>query len=146
MATCLADGFLLVVRLFGWDRNDPEAFNRVPGWSPSASLTIQLRGHSHVVAARTSTDWDHTGVVEIEFVDVNERLTHHSGWSCFMDHKEGVQRVHDHRSGRMTFAQSELPSAARELAICPMPAFGEYAELDARVRALVQALGYGDIA
>jgi hypothetical protein len=145
MAARLADGFLLVVHLFEWDRNHPEAFNYVPEWSPPALLTIQLRGHSHVLRASTSTDRHHTGVLEIDFVYVDEPLTGHNLWQCFMAHKEGVQRVHDHRSGEMTFAQSELPPAARKLAVCPMPAFGEYAELVARVRALPEALGYGDI-
>jgi hypothetical protein len=53
MAARLSDGSLLVVHLFEWDRNHPEAFNRVPGWSPPALLTIQLRGHSHVLRAST---------------------------------------------------------------------------------------------
>ena len=74
MVARLADGFLLLIGLSGWDRNDPEALNHVATWSPAASLAIELRGHSHVARARTSTDWDHTSVVEIEFVDVDERL------------------------------------------------------------------------
>jgi hypothetical protein len=142
----LADGFLLVIDLSGWDRNDPESSNHIPTWSPSASLAIELRGHSHVVYARTSTDWDHTGVVEIDFVDVDERLTRHNLWHCFIDLKEGVKRLHDSRGDEKEFTESELPPAARELAICPMPAFGEYAELGVRLRALLQALDYGDIA
>jgi hypothetical protein len=145
MAARLADGSLLVIHLFEWDRNDPEAFDRVPGWSPPALLTVQLQGHSHVVRASTSTDRAHTGVLKIDFVHVEERRTCRNRWQCFMDHKEGLQRVHDHRSGEMTFVRSALPPAARELAICPVPAFGEYAELIARVRALPEALGYGDI-
>jgi hypothetical protein len=65
MVACLPDGLLLMVEFSGWDRNNPEVLEYVSTWSPRVTLQIELRGATHVAAARASPDWDHTGIVEL---------------------------------------------------------------------------------
>jgi hypothetical protein len=140
----LRDGPLFVIWLGGRDRNDPDILTYVPTWKPRQSFQIQLRGKSALLSIRSSTDWDGAGVVALHAVEAFEGAKG-SVWLCNIDLKENKKQIHDSRSGEKVYTISPLGSAERELAMCPIPAFGEYVELAPRLRKLVQVLGYGDL-
>jgi hypothetical protein len=140
----LPDGVLFVIRLDGRDRNDPNTLTYAPTWKPRPSFRIELHGKSWLLSIRSLTDWDGAGVVALHAVEAFEGAKG-SVWLCYIDLKENEKRIHDSRSGEKVYTTSPLEPAERELAMWPIPAFGEYAELVTRLRKLVQALGDGQL-
>jgi len=143
LAARLPAGLLLMIHLRGWDRNDPWTSNRVPTPRPISSFLIELHGKSRFARASTSFDRDGTGVVPISSIEIQERLQRNSVWSCSINGQEGIKRIWDSRSGKEVFSKSTLSPEERELATCPIPAFGEYAAIADRVCALLQTAGFG---
>jgi hypothetical protein len=144
MVARLADRVLLRIVFSGLDRNNPELSAYDSTWTPSLSLDIELLGPSHVARARTSTDWDRTGVIELWCIEVNERYTRRRVWLCYIKLEENEKAIHDWRSGETTYAKSLPTPEERELATLPIPAFGEYAAVAERFRALLNVAGYGE--
>jgi hypothetical protein len=66
-------------------------------------------------------------------------------WHYHANLKEGARSIHDSRAGEMIYSNTPLTSAERDLIRCPMPSFGEYAELVARIRSLLLHAGYGEL-
>jgi hypothetical protein len=140
----LPDGLVLMIRLDGWDRNDPWYVDRAPTWTPMISLLIELHGESYLVQTSTSSDHDRTGVVRINSITIHERRTHNSVWSCSFDLEEDSRLVWDSRSGERIFTRSALTLDERELVACPIPPFGKYALIADRLQALLRISNYGD--
>jgi hypothetical protein len=49
LAARLPDGLLLLIRLSGWDRNDPWTFNHAPTWAPIITFMFEVHGESRFV-------------------------------------------------------------------------------------------------
>jgi hypothetical protein len=144
MVARLANGLLLKVAFSGWDRNNPEVRTYVSTWTPRASLHIELHGASHFAAARASPDWDRSGVVELWSIDVFEWHPRRCIWHCFIGLEKGEKAVHDLRSGERKSTRSAPTVEERALVTLPIPSFGEYAPVAARLQALLRILGYGE--
>ena len=145
MVARLADRLLLKIVFSGWDRNNPEVSTYDSTWTPSLSLDIELLGASHVARARTSRDWDRTGVIELWCMEVYKRYPRRRVWLCYIKLEENENAIHDWRSGETTYAKSLPTPEERELATLPIPAFGEYAAVAERLRGLLHVAGYGEL-
>ena len=144
MVVRLADGLLLKIAFSGWDRNNPEIHTYVSTWSPRASLHIELHGASHFAAARTWSDRDQSGVVELWSIDVYQWHPRRSIWHCFISLENDEKAVHDSRGGETKSTRSSPTAEERELVTLPIPSLGEYAAVAARLQALLRVLGYGE--
>jgi hypothetical protein len=144
MAARLRDGLLLIIQFSGRDRNHPEVLQRAPTGSPSAPSRIDLLGASHGLSVQAS-DWKHPGFLDLRSIEVAERLRRESSWLCYITPEEDEKLIYDKRAGVRPPVRSSLTPTERELAMCPIPAFGEYEDLVARCRVLLQAVGYGDV-
>jgi hypothetical protein len=145
MAVRLPDGLLLAIRCYtGWDRNKPPRFPDLPGPGPFLDYLVDLHGPSHFAVVRAS-DHRHPGVLELWSIEVFERHGRGSIWLCHVNIGEDEKGLHDSRSGQKVNTRATLTSTERDLALCPIPAFGEYSALAERVRALLQCLGYGEV-
>jgi hypothetical protein len=60
-----------------------------------------------------------------------------------VDLREGKVSIHDSRSGERIYSTREVTAAEGEIARCPTPDFGDNSELVARIRALLDIIGYG---
>jgi hypothetical protein len=137
---------LLTIRFSGWDRNEPVDHPRRPGWTPLVGLDVHLSGARHVVSMDGwQRWWRESSAVGLSSVEVCQRGTGDDLWHCFIDFNEHSKTIRDWRTGEMTYMESPLTAAERELAVCPIPDFGEYAPVADRLRGLLQVLGYGDL-
>ena len=84
-------------------------------------------------------------VIELNYLSVHEHGGSGEIWYCSTDFKEGVRRVWDDCSAEPVLSETTVSAAERELATCPIPAFGEYAEIADRFRALLRVTGFGDL-
>jgi hypothetical protein len=145
MAVRLPDGLLLAISCdMGWDRAKPEGFPYLPGPSPFASYLIELHGASHFAVLHASERKD-PRVLEFWSIEAFEQLGPGSTWLCNVIIREDEKGIHDSRSGKKVYARTPLSPTERELALCPIPAFGEYVAFAERACALLRCLGYGDI-
>ena len=141
----VGDG-LLTIWLSGWDRNKPMDHPGRPDWTPLVSLDVHLSGARHVVSMDGwQRWWRETSAIGLCAVNVHQRDTGDDLWRCYIDFNENSKTIRDWRTGEMIYTESLLTAAERELAICPIPDFGEYAAMTDRLRALLRALGYGDL-
>jgi len=141
----LPDGLLLMIMYsWHWDRNRPKGSHYLSGPTDSQSYLIELHGSSFLAMVQVS-DWRHPGVLEIWSIGIHERFTFWHAWNSHIDTTENEKTIHDSRSGETIYKRSTLEPAERELAMCPVPAFGEYSELEDRCRSLLQILGYGSV-
>jgi hypothetical protein len=145
MVARLTDGLLLIVRFSGWDRNNPEILNYVSTWTPRVSLDIELHGASHFAMASTWADDEHVGHVELWSIDVFEWHPRRSIWHFFIDREKGEKAVHDSRGRERRSTRSAPTAEERELVTVPIPSFGEYAPVAARLQALLRVFGYGEL-
>jgi hypothetical protein len=142
----LPDGLVLMIRRFGWDRNDPDTLNYSPTWTPRVGYyLIELHGSTSYADVSAWPDKENFNSLSLHSLRVNERVSHENLWQCSIDFEEGVKGIHDSRTGKTIYGTSPLSSAERALATCPMPAFGEYAIMAGRLRELLLILGYGKI-
>lgn len=148
------DGVLIVIRRLGRDKNEPSPA-RAESASPELAQQLWCRASLYVdlfcTLVRVIVGLDNSeqedGSIQLQFFSVIERRTDRSLWHCSID-DEGEMRVHDSRPSDIADARpprSSLASAQQQLLTCPTPAFGEYADLAARVRSFLQSAGYGEI-
>jgi hypothetical protein len=145
LAVRLPEGGLFLIRRFGRDRNDPEVLKSRPDYRPSPHFIIELYGSSYSAQLLAWQDETNERFIEIWSIDIFERPTRKSDWHYFASLKEDERTIHDSRTGEMIYSKTPLTSAERDLIQCPMPAFGEYTELAARVRSLLRTAGYGEL-
>jgi hypothetical protein len=139
----LPDGLLLMIMYsWHWDRNLPKGSHYLSGPTHSTSYLLELHGASFLAMVHAS-DWRHPGVVELSSIWIHERFTFWTAWNVNINTTEDRKSIHDSRSGETIYKRSTLEPAERELAMCAIPAFGEYAEFEVRIRALLQQFGYG---
>jgi hypothetical protein len=144
MAARLRDGLLLIIQFSGRDRNNPEVSQCAPtGW-PSTPSFISLLGSSNALIVQAS-DWKHPGFLDLWSIEVVERLRGESRWVCYIKPEEDEKLIYDKRAGDVPPVRSVLTPTEHELAMCPIPAFGEYEDLVARCRVLLRAVGYDDV-
>jgi hypothetical protein len=76
---------------------------------------------------------------------INLWLIDAPGWLYYGILRDDERTTHDWRSGEKIFSIIPLTPAERDLIRCPMPSFGEYTELVARIRSLLEYAGYGEL-
>ncbi len=128
----------------GWDRRNPDV-PVYPLSPPRRDIRLWLYGPSHDVSVKLDTDWEQTGFLRLWLVEVHDPATHRDVWLCYPS-SDGEREVYDWRTGEQIRRRIPLTDADRELASCPIPAFGEYEEVVQRVRNLLRVAGYGEIA
>jgi len=141
LTACLPDGALLTIRSIGWDRNEPpDLGTRTPNMA--VMLRIHLDRARHAASAFA---WDQgNGVMELSSLDAYGK---NAGprWHCNISLSDNEKIIWDERTGESVGRRTPLTPTERELAVCPIPAFGEYATVVDRLRTLVQVLRYGDL-
>jgi hypothetical protein len=142
----LPDGLLLLIAYFWhWDRHKPQdfPFERTPC---PPSYVIELHGTSRWLLICASSDFDDEDMIQLWSIAVHDYPTAppYLRWSCHLGFCDGEKSVHDWRSDEKLFARSAMTDEERALATCAVLPFGEYAEVETRVRALLCALGYDE--
>jgi hypothetical protein len=143
LAARLPDGFLMTIdRDTNWDRLKPGA---VPYLRPS--FHVHLFGFSQTITASPSSHGAGTGMLELWNIHVHDRASSALLWNASLILEHGTLGIWDYRSGDTFGAhtKSTISPALRDAAICQTPAFGEYTELAARLRSVLQLAGYGEI-
>jgi hypothetical protein len=140
----LPDGLLLMIAYFWhWDRHKPQdfPFERTPR---APSYVIELHGTSRWVLILASSRLYDENIIELNSISVYDRCPFPHRWYCYVHLRDGDKRVYDWRSGEKVFTETALTDEERALATCAVLPFGEYAEVEARARALLRALGYDE--
>ena len=86
-------------------------------------------------------------MLELWNIHVHDRASSALLWNASLILEHGTLGIWDYRTGDTFGAhtKSTISPALRDAAICQTPAFGEYTELAARLRSVLQLAGYGEI-
>jgi hypothetical protein len=145
LAARLPDDLLVLIRrTTSWDRHSPQQ-SEFPNNPSEPDIHISLHGHSHVAAASTSRLDDSPDVRKLYSFSVHNQAWSHEIWDCFMNLKANTRSVSDYRSGERVLKETTITTTERELVICPVPAFGEYAEIVEQFRTLLRVTGFGEV-
>ena len=131
----LPEGNLLLIRRFGWDRNDPEILKYRPDYRPSMRFVIEFYNSSRFVQVSAYQNEDDAGLIDLWSISAPK-------WQFYAILRDGHRSIYDSRSGEDIYAKTPLTDVERDLVRCPMPAFGEYIELVARIRSVMEHAGY----
>jgi hypothetical protein len=134
----LPDGLLFMINRNWGDRNEPPQFGVKP--KPREALRAELHGRTHYAAADFRRRGN--GIFELDSLFVHERSSQASVWVCHIDTRKNEKTIH---AGDDDYTETSLTSAERDLALCELPAFGEYAALADRIRSLLRAAGNGSL-
>jgi len=135
------DALLLVTRHTSWDRHAP-ADARYLDEPPQPNIGIRLYGASHATFATIQRSNEQVGLLAI---DTFETYQTSGRWKCYLDFDAGTKTIRDERRGETVVTDLALSATERDLAILPVPAFGEYAILVERVGSLLRVMGYGEV-
>jgi hypothetical protein len=138
LAVRLPDGQLLLINRIGWDRNDPEILKYSPDYRPSPWFVIAFCRPSRIFRVCAWQDKEDASLINLWSMSAPE-------WQYYASLKDSERIIHDYRSGETDYSNIPLAAAERDLVRCPMPPFGEYAELVARIRSLLRYAGYGEL-
>jgi hypothetical protein len=146
VAMRLPDGLLFTTRFFTlWDRNDPDRYELPPERRRPPEPQVALRGSSFVVWVSVWEIREDDIMVYLSSIEVRDPATYGSVWHYRVDLEEGVKRLHDRRTGEDVFSKTPLSPTELDLLTFPRPPFGEYTDLVARIRSLLQYAGYGEL-
>jgi hypothetical protein len=138
LAVRLPDGFLLLIKRHGWDRNDPEFPTHHPDYRPAPRFTIGFYGPSRDFQVSAHENEEDPGLIELWQIRAPK-------WLYYGILNKDERTIHDWRSGEKIYSSVPLTAAERDLIRCPMPGFGEYTALVARIRSLLEHAGYGEL-
>jgi hypothetical protein len=147
LAARLPNGMLLLVMRKGLDRESPFDQGHEPGYRPSISFLIELFASSHAAQLNAKEYSDDENLIELWSVRVFGQYPRRDVWQYQPNLRENTRGIHDHRAGagEKVYSSMPLPPAERDLVECPMPGFGEYAELVRHIMSLLQCAGYGQL-
>jgi hypothetical protein len=134
----LPEGHLLLVRRFGWDRNDPEILKYRPDYRPSLRFIVEFYDSSRFVQVSAHQNEEDASLIDLWSISAPK-------WQFYAILRDGHRSVYDSRSGEHIYAKTPLTAAERDLIRCPMPGFGEYTDLVERIRSLLRYAGYGEL-
>src|SRR5262249_45415330 len=113
--------------------------------SDQIALEISLDLYGSVVRVHLSAETvEHVDEFRIDQIEINERFTHRSLWTCQVD-RDGEKRIWDHRRRETEFTKTMLTPAELRGFEWPMPAFGEYDDLLHRLRSLLRSERFGEV-
>ena len=141
------DGSLLTMtRSANWDQNMPK-LNGYPTGPGRPRLWLDLNGLSHKVSVTALPHDESFELLQLWNICVSKRRRFSSNWQVYLDFTTGELKIHDPRDdGSTKYTSLALSPAMRDVALCPMPTFGEYEELIERTRTLLRIVGYGEVA
>jgi len=145
LAARLPDDLLVLIRrTTSWDRHAPQQFplQRRPS---EPGIHISLHGRSHVAAASISRVDDSRDVMELHSFSIHKEAWSDEIWDCSLNFESDTRSVSDYRSGECVSNETTITTTERELARCPVPAFGEYAGLAEQFRSLLRVTGFGEV-
>jgi hypothetical protein len=146
LAVRLSDMLLYTTRFLSlWDRNNPERYDLPVDRRSLQELQIKLHGPSYVVWASVRSRRDDESLACLGAIDVRDPSRHESIWHYSADREEQIVRLHDARAGEVVFSKTPLSPVELDLLTLPYPPFGEYVDLVARIRSLLQHAGYGEL-
>ena len=138
------EALMLIIRNTWWDRNEPGCRIDLRG-ERGVDLRIMLQTPLHLTRVGTSRNWGGSEMLSAFSLEVYRRHARWSDWLCYIDLREDELTIHDSRSGPKIYTNTALSPAQRDAAPWPLPPFGEYAEVNERVRSLLKIMGYGEI-
>ena len=142
LAARLPDGILAIIdRVTGWDRLKPGAIAYL-----RPTFHMRLCERSRDITADISPSLEDTGLFNFGSIHVHDRASSSLLWNAYLNLKHGTVSIEDSRNGEpREHKKFAISPALRDAAICQTPTFGEYTELCARLRSVLQMTGYGEI-
>jgi len=141
MAARLRDGAVLLTHRWGLRGrvSDPPKTRRDSRFRQS--IFIKLLESSYQVSIGADQDWEETeNIVVWGSVHVTDRHTNEDFWDCYLKY-DGLD-IRDRRTGEEVSSSRPMTDAVRDLAICPIPDFGEAAGLAVRIRSFLNLAGF----
>ena len=142
LAARLPDGILAIIeRDTGWDRLKPGAIALL-----RPTFRMRLCGPSRDITADVSPGLEDARLFRFWDIHVHDRVSSSLLWNAFFNLEHGTFSIEDSRNGEpREHTKSAISPALRDAVICQTPTFGEYTELCARLRSVLQMTGYGEI-
>jgi len=143
LAARLDDGLLALIRRSTiYDQRSPDKGEIRP--RPPPHIAIELQGRAHHASTYIWDSNRETGICHVTGFSVLDRATSRV-WECQLNLGDGTKTIWDGRSGKRIYTVSALTDAERKAAVCPIPAFGEYATAVECFRLVLRAAGFGDV-
>jgi hypothetical protein len=144
MAARLPDGAMLLTKRLGLrdkasDRPKTRRDSRF-----RQTIFINFLGPTQKVSISADQGWEETeNIVVWSWFSITDWRTKDELWDCYLKY-DGVE-IRDRRTGQEVSSTTPITNAVRNLAICPVPEFGEAVGLAARIRSFLDVVGFGPL-